>query len=223
MIKSLLCLLLALAVFAPAGAATTEGSLDYLLKSDDYREVTAADGVVIDLRYAGTNNFTGQNLYGPFNRLFLHKRAFDKMKAAAALLKHEHHGYKLIIFDGLRPRSVQYMLWEKVAGTPQEKYVADPKKGSIHNYGMAIDLSVVDEKGHELDMGTGFDSFTPLAEPQLEAQNLASGALSREQLDNRMILRHAMEAAGFKVLPDEWWHFDAMPADLVRKQFTIVE
>lgn len=221
--KRILCLLLALAFFAPAGAATTQDSLDFLLKSDDFREVTAADGVVVDLRYAGTNNFTGENLYGPFNRLFLHKRAADKLKAAAALLKHEHHGFKFIIFDGLRPRSVQYVLWQKVAGTPQEKYVADPKKGSIHNYGLAIDLSVVDEKGRELDMGTGFDSFTPLAEPQLEAQKLASGELTQAQLDNRMILRRAMEEAGFKVLPDEWWHFDALPADLVHKQFTIVE
>jgi D-alanyl-D-alanine dipeptidase len=221
--RRILCLLLALAVFSPTEAATTKDSLDFLLKSDDFREVTAADGVIIDLRYASTNNFTGQDLYGPFNRLFLHKRAFDKLKAAAALLKHEHHGYKLIIFDGLRPRSVQYVLWQKVAGTPQEKYVADPKKGSIHNFGLAIDLSVVDDKGHELDMGTGFDSFTPLAEPQLEDQKLASGELSRAQLDNRMILRRAMEEAGFKVLPEEWWHFDALPAELVRKQFTIVE
>lgn len=221
--KRLLCLLLVLTFAAPVGAATTKDSLDFLLKSDDFREITAADGVVIDLRYAGTDNFTGQNLYGPFNRLFLHKRAADKLKAAVALLKHEHHGYKFIIYDGLRPRSVQYLLWGKVAGTPQEKYVADPKKGSIHNYGLAIDLSVVDEKGQELDMGTGFDSFTPLAEPQLEAQMVASGKLTQAQLDNRLILRRSMEAAGFKVLPEEWWHFDALPAELVRKQFTIVE
>ena len=214
--------LLALLLFAPAWASTQD-SLNFLLKSDDYREITAADGVVIDLRYAGTNNFVGQNLYGPFNRLFLHKRAADKLKAAVALLKHEHHGYKFIVYDGLRPRSVQYLLWKSVAGTPQEKYVADPKKGSIHNYGLAVDLSIVDEKGHELDMGTGFDSFMPLAEPQLEAEKLKSGELSQAQLENRLILRRSMEAAGFTVLPEEWWHFDALPADLVRKQFTIVE
>ena len=220
--KRVLFGLLALLLFAPAWASTQD-SLNFLLKSDDYREITAADGVVIDLRYAGTNNFVGQNLYGPFNRLFLHKRAADKLKAAVALLKHEHHGYKFVIYDGLRPRSVQYLLWKSVAGTPQEKYVADPKKGSIHNYGLAVDLSIVDEKGHELDMGTGFDSFTPLAEPQLEAEKLKSGELSQAQLENRLILRRSMEAAGFTVLPEEWWHFDALPADLVRKQFTIVE
>jgi len=217
--KHVLLALLAFLLFTPVWASTQD-SLDFLLKSDDYREVTAADGVVIDLRYAGTNNFMGQNLYGPFNRLFLHKRAADKLKAAVALLKHEHHGYKFIIFDGLRPRSVQYLLWEKM---PNDDYVADPKKGSVHNYGLAIDLSVVDEKGHELDMGTGFDSFTPLAQPQLEQEELAKGDLTQVQLDNRLILRRSMEAAGFKVLPSEWWHFDALPADLVRKQFKIVE
>ncbi len=110
-----------------------------------------------------------------------------------------------------------------MVGKPQEKYVADPKKGSIHNFGMALDLSVLDEKGHELDMGTGFDSFTPLAEPQLEKDKLASGELTEAQMANRLILRRPMEEAGFKVLPEEWWHFDSLAADIVRKQFTPVE
>ena len=179
--------------------------------------------MIIDLRYASTNNFVGQDMYGPFKRLFLHKRAADKLKAAIALLKHEHPGYKFVIYDGLRPRSVQYVLWQHVEGTPREKYVADPKKGSLHNYGLAVDLSVQDDKGRELDMGTGFDSFTPLAETQLEKDKLASGELTAAQLENRTILRRPMEEAGFKVLPEEWWHFDALPAELVRKQFTIVE
>ncbi len=216
-------LLLTLLIAGAAGAATPQESLDFLLKSDDFHEVTAQDGVVLDLRYATTNNFTGKNLYGPFNRLFLHRRAYDKLKAAIALLKHQHPSYKFVIFDGTRPRSVQYQLWEKVAGTPQEKYVADPKKGSIHNFGLALDLSVVDEKGRELDMGTPFDSFAPLAEPALEKQNLSDGKLTSSQLANRMVLRNAMEEAGFKVLPEEWWHFEALPAELVRRQFTIVE
>ncbi|HMA48170.1 MAG TPA: M15 family metallopeptidase [Magnetospirillaceae bacterium] len=220
--RFVLCLLLALSV-APSWAATTQDSLDFLLRSNDFREITVNDGVVIDLRYASSNNFVGQNMYGAFTRLFLHKRAADKLKAAIALLKHEHPGYKFVIYDGLRPRSVQYVLWQKVAGTPQEKYVADPKKGSIHNFGLAIDLSVLDEKGRELDMGTGFDSFTPLAETQLEKEKLASGELTQAQLENRLILRRPMEEAGFKVLPEEWWHFDALPADIVRKQFTAVE
>ena len=220
--RKILCLLLALS-FAPAVAASPQESLNFLMKSDDYREITPADGVVIDLRYAGPNNFVGQDLYGPFKRLFLHKRAADKLKAAVALLKHEHPGYKFVIYDGLRPRSVQYVLWQHVAGTPQEKYVADPKKGSVHNYGLAVDLSVQDDKGRELDMGTGFDSFTPLAETQLEKDKLASGELTAVQMENRTILRRPMEEAGFKVLPEEWWHFDALPAELVRKQFTIVE
>ena len=70
--KRILCLLLVLSFFSPVWAATTKDSLDFLLKSDEFREITPEDGVVIDLRYAGANNFTGQNLYGPFNRLFLH-------------------------------------------------------------------------------------------------------------------------------------------------------
>jgi len=222
MLKTLLLSTLLLTGFATR-AATPADSLQTVLHSPDFAEITTADAVMIDQRYATTNNFMGRDLYGPFNRVFLHRLAYDKLKAAIALLKQEHPTYHFILFDALRPRSVQYLLWNKVAGTPQEPYVADPKKGSVHNYGFAVDLSVVDDKGRELDMGTPYDTFSPLAEPQLEAAKLAAGELTAAQIANRMVLRKPMEAAGFKVLPNEWWHFDALPADIVRRRFTIVE
>ena len=218
--------LVVLAFASLAAGACGSGSADALKRvqaSPDYVEVSPAMGLVVDLRYATLNNFVGEDLYGGFDRAFLHRIAAEKLARAVENLKRVHPGYRFIVFDALRPRSVQEILWEQVRGTPQEKYVADPKQGSIHNFGFAVDLSVVDENGKELDMGTGFDAFTPLAEPRQEQALLAQGKLSPQQVGNRGLLRSAMEDAGFLQLPDEWWHFDALPADEVRARYRIVE
>jgi D-alanyl-D-alanine dipeptidase len=110
------------------------------------------------------------------------------------------------------------MFWASVPQA-QRLYVADPKIGSIHNYGFAVDLTLADAAGREVDMGTGFDDFTPLSEPRLEERFLAEGRLSDDQVTNRRLLRGVMEEAGFRHLPLEWWHFDAEPPDLVRRLF----
>ncbi len=115
------------------------------------------------------------------------------------------------------------LLWNKVKGTQQQNYVANPTRGSLHNYGFAVDLSLMDAQGREVDMGTPFDAFTPMAEPRVEAQMLREGKLTETQVGNRKILREAMEEMGFRQLPIEWWHFDALPADRVRSAYAIVE
>jgi zinc D-Ala-D-Ala dipeptidase len=206
-----------------AADSSVKASLQAIGSSTEFTEVTSLPGVVIDLRYASTNNFTGENLYGEFNRAFLHRIAADKLAAAAANLRAVHADYRLIIFDALRPRSVQRRLWDKVKGTEQQEYVADPDKGSVHNFGFAVDLSIVDGRGIQLDMGTAFDDFTPLAQPQLEAKYLEAGKLSQVQLANRQLLRKVMEDAGFIQLPIEWWHYDALPKAQVLAGFQIVE
>jgi D-alanyl-D-alanine dipeptidase len=128
-----------------------------------------------------------------------------------------------VIYDALRPRSVQYVLWDKVKGTDRQKYVANPQHGSIHNFGFAVDVSILDENGKALDMGTPFDDFTALAQPRLEQAFLKAGKLTRQQLDNRLLLRKVMEDAGFIQLPVEWWHYDALPREKVMSEFEIVE
>jgi len=208
----------------PTAFATTVGeSLQTVSTSNDYVEVKSSDAIALELRYATTNNFTGQNLYGVFNHVYLQKIAAEKLTRASVNLKAIQPKYKLLIFDALRPRSVQYLLWDKVKGTDQQKYVANPQGGSIHNYGFAVDLSVVDESGRELDMGTTFDDFTALAQPAQEEKFLESGKLTKQQLQNRHLLRKAMEDAGFIQLPLEWWHFDALPKAEVKKNYSIVE
>lgn len=177
----------------------------------------------LDLRYATVNNFTGQNLYGNFRSCYLRRDASARLETAARLLAAKRPGFRLRLFDCLRPRSVQRILWQKVAGTPHEAYVADPRSGSIHNYGFAVDLTVEDDQGRELDMGTGFDAFEPLSEPSRESEMRKTGRLSEKALGNRLLLRSVMTEAGFRQLPNEWWHFDAIDPLLVRRNFTIVE
>jgi D-alanyl-D-alanine dipeptidase len=215
--------LLLMGVISVVSATTVGESLQTVSTSINYIEVKSTDAIALELRYATTNNFTGQNLYGVFNHAYLQKSAAEKLIRAAANLKMVQPKYKLLIFDVLRPRSVQHLLWNKVKGTDQQKYVANPQTGSIHNYGFAVDLSIVDESGKELDMGTAFDDFTALAQPAQEEKFLESGKLTQQQLQNRRLLRKAMEDAGFIQLSLEWWHFDALPKAEVKKNYSIVE
>jgi D-alanyl-D-alanine dipeptidase len=189
----------------------------------DYVDVLTLPQVAVDLRYASTNNFMGEDLYGEFRTAYLHQVAFAKLKAASAELKRRQPRWKLLVFDALRPRSVQRRLWDRVKGTEKEEYVANPDKGSIHNFGFAVDLSLMNERGQEVDMGTEFDNFTDLAQPVLEEQMVRAGRLTRTQVNHRKILRAAMQSAGFKNIRNEWWHFDALPSKTVRDKYKIVE
>jgi len=197
--------------------------IKYFEGSPDYVDVKAGEFIDMDIQYASENNFAGINLYGDYNSCYLHREAAQKLIAASELLGKSRPGWKLLLFDCLRPRRVQKILYEKVKGTPQQSYVANPAKGSIHNYGFAVDLSIVDEKGAEIDMGTPFDAFTKLSRPSMEEKFLKEGKLTDKQLENRKILRSVMEKAGFIQLPVEWWHFDALPKTEVKTKYKIIE
>jgi len=144
------------------------------------------------------------------------------LKNAVVELQKQHPGFSFLIFDVLRPLSAQQKLWDHVVGTAQQDYIADPVKRSIHNFGMAVDLTVIDERGQALDMGTEFDSFQDLAQPQLESRFLQEGRLLEIHVKNRLILRRAMLSAGFLQLPHEWWHYNAESGDDVRAQYSVI-
>jgi D-alanyl-D-alanine dipeptidase len=204
-------------------ASQIQRSLEFVEKSEDFVELQPGPLWQLEIRYASTNNFVGINMYGPFNRAFLHRLSAEKLQNAARLLQQEHSGFKFLIYDALRPRSVQRVLWKHVLGTPGERYIANPDKGSLHNFGFAIDLTVLDSAGATLDMGAGYDDFREIAQPQLEARFHSIGQLSDAHLSNRQLLRRVMEQAGFKQLPHEWWHFDAITRDEAKQNFVIVE
>lgn len=184
-----------------------------------FLNVSTIPGIVVDLRYASTNNFTGKDVYGEFRTAYLHEIAFHKLTKATERLAQLKPGFKFIVFDTLRPAWAQEVLFSYVAGTPQEPYVANPKDGSVHSYGFAVDLSILDDRGVELDMGTGFDAFSELSEPQLEERFLKEGRLTEAQVQNRNLLREAMIHAGFIQAPNEWWHFDALPLEEIKGRY----
>lgn len=151
---------------------------------------------VLDIRYATANNFTGKVLYD-CPRAFLRKEvAKDFLQAHKEFKK---LGYVIKIYDAYRPLSVQWRLWNN---TPDKNYVADPKKGSMHNRGCAIDMSLVDAKTKkELDMGTEYDFFG------IEAHISHEPKLSAQVQQNRKMMREVMAKYGFTMIKTEWWHF----------------
>jgi zinc D-Ala-D-Ala dipeptidase len=142
---------------------------------------------------------------------------------AVAHLARAAPGYRLLLLDALRPHRVQIELWDFLDGTGLRQYVADPARGSIHSFGMALDASLLDAEGRELDMGSGFDEMAELSHPRLEAEHLASGALTRAQHRARELLRGALGAGGFRGIDNEWWHFEMLDREHLRRSFVRVD
>lgn len=154
-----------------------------------------SDDFEYDLRYATTNNFLKAKVYDC-------AECYTRVKTAKALLKANEafmeKGYKIKFFDCYRPNSVQYKMWAIV---PNPQYVANPVKGSIHNKGGAVDITLVTLEGKEVDMGTDFDFFGKKAYHD-------NTTLPQEILDNRKLLKETMEAFGFWSIRTEWWHYN---------------
>jgi len=156
----------------------------------------AAPGVVLDVRYATTNNFMHQQLY-PVARAFLRAPAAAALAEVQRELSAQRLGLK--VFDGYRPYRITERMWEPIRNPD---FVADPAKGSRHNRGAAVDLTLIDLKtGAELAMPTPYDDFTARARQDFDD-------LPPDVRANRAHLREVMTRHGFDPLPSEWWHFD---------------
>jgi zinc D-Ala-D-Ala dipeptidase len=167
-----------------------------LLAQSDLVNVWKLDSTItLDIRYATANNFTGKQVYDEA-KFFLRSEPAGKILEIQKELKQLGLGLK--IFDGYRPLSVQKKFWEIM---PDERYVADPKKGSRHNRGAAVDLTLIDKNGNEIPMPTPYDDFTEKA-----SRNYMD--LSSQIIINRKFLEDLMTKYGFTGLPTEWWHFD---------------
>ena len=152
--------------------------------------------IVLDIRYATTNNFLKQKLY-PVARCVLRGAAASRLSQVQNDLS--KNGLGLKVYDCYRPLSVQKKMWQVM---PDSRFVANPTKGSRHNRGAAVDVTLIDRNGKELEMPTGFDNFTEKA-----YLNYSGG--SSQSRRNRQILQDAMKKYGFIPLETEWWHFDA--------------
>jgi D-alanyl-D-alanine dipeptidase len=187
----------------------------------DFKPLSGLD-VSLDLRYAGPDNITGDDLYRGCGEAWLHWDAYNRLEQAVAALARRRQGWKIRVYDAARPLAVQARLFAVVRGTDRQAYVADPNLHSVHNYGFAVDAGLQDEHGQELDLGTPFDAFDELAQPEQEARFLRDGRLSRRQLDLRLLLRECFSAAGFRQHPLEWWHFDAKDLKDLRGRYTLI-
>lgn len=185
----------------------------------DFRHLSSIAGIAIDLRYATPHNFVGRDLYSPFDCAWLHRDSAAALERAVAWLAAYRPGYTPLILDALRPQRVQQQLWNALAGTGLQMYLAEPARGSIHSFGMALDLTLRDDAGREVDMGTAFDDLTERSHPSMEAVLLARGEITQAQIDNRQLLRETMTYAGFVGIRTEWWHYDFGDRDLVRRTY----
>lgn len=140
---------------------------------------------------------------------FLHPQAAKALAKAQKELKRLRPDLSLIVFDAARPMSIQQQMWDVVKGTSKNIYVSNPANGGgLHNYGFAVDVSICDEKGDTIPMGTLIDHMGKEAHPEYETSMLAKGKISKEAVNNRKLLRRVMSAGGFRVLKTEWWHFN---------------
>ncbi|MFV8258229.1 M15 family metallopeptidase [Bdellovibrio bacteriovorus] len=190
---------------------------------ENFKEIKPSAEVFLDMKYATNDNFMNVDIYKGFDRCFISTVAYEMFMKACTVLREKHPDLQFLIWDALRPRSIQAQFYDHLAGTPFQSYVAAPYPGSLHNFGMAMDLSLQTKSGVPLDMGTGFDDFRDLAQPKLEQYFLQSGELTEAQLQNRLLLRSLMEDQGFKVLEHEWWHFNALPKDQVHGKHPVLE
>lgn len=163
--------------------------------------------IIVDLKYATADNFTGQVIYD-FEICLLREETALKLKAANEELS--KGGYRIKIFDGYRPPYAQIVLWDTV---PNPTYVANPYKGgSIHSKGAAVDITIVDSEGNELEMPTEYDDLSPAAAP-------SSKAMSETARKNMLTLQKAMTNNGFRTITSEWWHFN----DTDSSKYSIIE
>jgi len=175
-------------------------------------------GIAVDLRYVGSNNFAGRSLYGAMDCAWLRREAAAGLQAAAAWLGGRRPGWRLLVLDALRPQRVQEAIWRDAEGTEMEHYFAHPERGSIHSWGMAVDVTLLDAQGREADMGSGYDEMSAVSHPALHDELLASGRLTREQVAHRACLHDALAHGGFSGIANEWWHFDHGERARVRRE-----
>lgn len=194
-------------------------AIEDLAGHHEFRHLDSIAGIATDLRYATPDNFVGRDLYSPYDCAWLHRDAAAALEKAVAWLAAARPGYRFLVLDALRPQRVQEQLWAALEGTDLRMYLADPARGSIHSFGMALDITITGEDGRELDMGTGFDDLTERSHPALEARLLAAGDITRQHIDNRQLLRNAMTHAGFVGINSEWWHFDCGDREKVRATY----
>lgn len=182
--------------------------------------------IFIELKYATEDNFMKRQLYDTLRQLFIQKEVALRLSAVQDYLDSLNPGYHLLVYDGVRPVQVQKEMWDALDSIPplnRGKFVSNPALGSVHNFGAAVDLTIVNEFGEPLDMGAGYDDFRPIAFPSKETHFLKTGELTKKQWNNRRLLRRIMRSQKFSNIPSEWWHFNAFSRITASHNYQLLE
>ncbi len=207
-----------------AGAICQANEIENKFIAAGLVDVNAVDkSIKVDLVNSDPDkNYFRENFYDGLNKAYLRKEVAIKLSKAQSLLKSKFPEYSLLVMDAARPRSVSQLMYDKMKGTRFENFVANPGKGSMHNYGIAVDVTIVDRNNKKIDMG-----FTPFYKSNLsiywDYAKLKVFKLSETQKNNRNLLSDVMKKSGYIPLRHEWWHFNGMRKDKARGKYTIIE
>ncbi len=184
---------------------------------------TVDSSIAVSLMYARADNFCGEILYTDLREAYLHPKAAEALRKAQTYLKTLRPDLSLKIYDATRPMSVQQKMWDKVKNTSKYFYVSNPAHGGgMHNYGMAVDITLCDAKGDTLDMGTKIDYMGKAAHIDNEETLVSAGTISKQARKNRELLRKVMRHAGWIPLRTEWWHFNLCSRATAKKYYKVI-
>lgn len=217
-------LLLLFTLFVQPAKSQT-GKTEVALSQAGYVNVRELDPTLqVSLMYARPDNFVGSVLYDDLRQAYLHPEAAAALVKAQKRLKQLRPELSLKIYDAARPMHIQQKMWNKVKNTSMKIYVSNPAHGGgLHNYGLAVDITLCDAKGDSLPMGTKIDHLGIAAHIDQENQLVAKGAISKRAQQNRQLLRQVMRYAGFKPLRTEWWHFNFKSRAEAKRLYKVIK
>ena len=180
--------------------------------------------IEVSLMYSRPDNFTGRVLYDDLREGYLHPKAAKALVVAQQRLKQLRPELSLIIFDATRPMSIQQKMWDVVKNTPKYFYVSNPARGGgMHNYGMAVDISICRVGGDTIPMGATVDFMSDLSHIDKEDLLVKNKRITEEARANRKLLREVMAAGGFMPLRTEWWHFNLCSRQEAKRYYKVIK
>lgn len=196
--------------FTPCLSQSKRTETERSMEKQGMVRIHALDPTIpVSLMYGRPDNFTGKVLYTDLREAYLHPQAAQALVKAQKELKRLRPDLSLKVYDAARPMSVQQKMWDVVKNTDHDFYVSNPARGGgLHNYGLAVDLTLCDARRDTLPMGTPIDYLGKQAHIDTEEQMVKRGTLSKEAYQNRLLLRKVMRKGGFTPLRTEWWHFN---------------
>lgn len=212
------------AVQLSQSSTTKRSATAQQLARQGYQEIEQCDPTIhVSLMYARPDNFCGVVLYHDLREAFLHPEAMRGLQKAQAYLKQLRPDLSLKVYDAARPMHIQQRMWDEVKHTSKAIYVSNPAHGGgMHNYGMAVDITLCTLKGDTLDMGTKIDYMGKAAHIDNEAALVSTHIISPEARRNRQLLRQVMRYGGFMPLRTEWWHFNKCSRAVAKKYYKVI-